>query len=75
MVNETSYKSSLSKKLQPKYIYIVVYTNCTCVIEPGMCVCMCAHKYSTICDPTDYSLPGSSGHEIFQTRILERVVI
>ena len=29
----------------------------------------------TLCDPMDYSLPGSSLHEIFQARILEWVAI
>ena len=31
--------------------------------------------YPTPCDPMDYSLPGSSVHEILQARILEWVVI
>ena len=30
---------------------------------------------SNICDPLDYSLPGSSVHGIFQARILEQVAI
>ena len=29
----------------------------------------------TLCDPMDYSLPGSSVHGIFQARILEWVVM
>ena len=29
----------------------------------------------TLCDPTDYSLPGSSVHGIFQARTLEWVAI
>ena len=29
----------------------------------------------TLCDPMDYSLPGSSVHRIFQARVLEWVVI
>ena len=29
----------------------------------------------TLCDPMDYSLPGSSVHGIFQARILEWVTI
>ena len=29
----------------------------------------------TLCDPTDYSLPGSSVHEILQARILEWVAV
>ena len=30
---------------------------------------------STLCDPMDYSLPGSSVHGIFQARVLEWVAI
>ena len=30
-----------------------------------------AQSYPTLCDPVDYSLPGSSIHGIFQARILE----
>ena len=29
------------------------------------------HSCQTLCDPLDYSLPGSSVHGIFQARILE----
>ena len=29
----------------------------------------------TLCDPMDYSLPGSSAHGIFQARTLERVAM
>ena len=29
----------------------------------------------TLCDPVDYSLPGSSVHGIFQARVLEWIVI
>ena len=29
----------------------------------------------TLCDPMDYSLPGSSVHGIFQARVQERVAI
>ena len=43
------------------------------------CVCVCAlsrfSRVPTICDPMDYSLPGSSAHGILQTRILEWVAI
>ena len=37
----------------------------------------CAHAQScpTLCGPTDCSPPGSSVHEIFQARRLERVAI
>ena len=40
--------------------------------------CMCAkllHSCPTLLDPIDCSLPGSSVHEILQSRILEWVAI
>ena len=40
-----------------------------------MCVCVCVQLCPTICDPLDYSPPGSSDYGIFQARILERVAI
>ena len=42
-----------------------------------MCVCVCAHAHvlscPTLCNPMDYSLPGSSVHGIMQARVLEQV--
>ena len=38
-------------------------------------VCLVAQSCLTLCDPLDYSPPGSSVHGIFQARILERVTI
>ena len=38
-------------------------------------VCMCAQLSPTLCDSMDCSPPGSSVHEVFQARILERVAI
>ena len=44
-----------------------------------LCVCVCARSVIqsclTLCDPIDYSPPGSSVHGIFQERILEWVAI
>ena len=37
--------------------------------------CICAQSCPTLCKPMDYSLPGSSVHEIFQAWILEWVAI
>ena len=37
--------------------------------------CVCAQSCPALCNPMDYSPPGSSVHGIFQTRILEQVVI
>jgi len=36
---------------------------------------VCPQSCLTLCDPLDYSLPGSSGHGIFQARILEWAAI
>ena len=47
--------------------------NALCV-----CVCVCmlvAQSCPTLCNPMDCSLPGSSVHEILETRILEWVAI
>ena len=40
-----------------------------------VCVCVCAQSCLILCGPMDYSLPGSSGHGIFQARLLEWVAI
>jgi len=37
--------------------------------------CSVAKSWLTLCDPTDYSLPGSSVCEVSQARILEWAVI
>ena len=41
------------------------------------CVCLCevTRLCPTLCDPVDYSTPGSSVHSILQARILEWVTI
>ena len=38
-------------------------------------MCVCAQSCLTLCNPIDYSPPGSSVHESFQLRILEWVAI
>ena len=38
-------------------------------------MCLVAQSCPTVCDPSDYSLPGSSVHRVFQARILEWVAI
>ena len=40
-----------------------------------MCCCLIAESCPTLCDPMDYSLPGSSVHGILQGRMLEWVAI
>jgi len=44
-------------------------------MHAGMGVCMFAHLCLTLCDPMDFSLPGSSVPGIVQARILEWVAI
>ena len=41
----------------------------------SVCVWVCALSCLTLCNPMDYSLPGSSVRGIFQARILEWVSI
>ena len=46
------------------------------MILEGLCMCMCGKSLqlcTTLCDPMDHSLPGSSVHRILQARILEWV--
>ena len=53
------------------------WLNIEISIEMSVCTeCVCsAQPCSTVCDPMDCSLPGSSVHPIFQARILEQVAI
>ena len=39
------------------------------------CACSVAQSCPALCNPMDWSPPGSSGHGIIQARILEWVVI
>ena len=39
------------------------------------CCCLVTKLHLTLCDPTDYSLPESSVHEISQARILECIAL
>ena len=48
-------------------VYNKVIHICVCVLVAQLC--------PTLCDPMDYSLPGSSVHGILQARILEWVAI
>ena len=56
------------------YVHVCV---CVCVCVCVWCTCTHMHAQSspTLCDPMDYSPPGSSVHGISQARILERVAI
>ena len=50
------------------YIYIYIYTY---VLE----LALVAQSCQILCDPTDYTSPGSSVHGILKERILEWVAI
>ena len=41
----------------------------------GGFVCVCTQSCPILCDPMDFSLPGSTVHGIFQARILEQAAI
>ena len=49
------------------YIKVLIVSLCVCVLVTQSCM--------TLCDSMDYSLPGSSVHEMFQARILEWIAI
>ena len=47
-------------------------TSLEVLLLPGLHI---TQSYPTLCDPIDYSLPGSSVHGILQARILEWAVV
>ena len=49
--------------------------NSVRVFKYPKCCCLVARSCPTLCNPMDYSPPGSSVHGISQTRILEWAVI
>ena len=80
------YRASLSVAAKNIINLILVLTIwwCPCVesslvlLEEGVCYDQCVsvpQSCLTLCDPKDYSLPGSSAHVIFQARVLEWVAI
>ena len=52
----------------------VCVSVCVCVCV-SVCMYLVIQSCLTLCNPMDYSLPGSSVHGIFQTRIPEWVAI
>ena len=56
------------------YVCICMYVS-MCIYISYMYVCSITQPCPTLCNPMDCSLAGSSVHEIFQARILERVAI
>ena len=49
------------------YINIHMCVSCKCKLVSQLCL--------TLCNPVDYSLPGSSVYGIIQARMLERIAI
>ena len=45
------------------------------VVMKERCVCVLTISAMSLCDPMDFSLPGSSVHEIILARVLEWVAI
>ena len=62
-----------------KKIIFCGYLSVECLIYSytfnNVHICSVAQSCSTLCDPMDYTPPGSSVHGIFQARILEWVAI
>ena len=81
-ISMEEYCSSMSiMNCAPEFSYLIGYQylllthntlqfHCVCV-----CVCVCvvlvAQLCPALCNPMDYSLPGSSVHEILQAKMLE----
>ena len=67
------------KNIKTKLLFQVTDTKLmeshTSSIHPRLFLSVHARSCSTLCDPMDCSLPGSSVHGIFQARILEWVAI
>ena len=64
--------SSLKSQILPWSEYHLSISPPT--LKKKMCE-LVIHSCQTLCDPMDYSLPGSSVHEILQARILEWTAI
>ena len=59
-----------------KYTYILCIHCNIYLLHTYMCVCaQSLQECLTLCDPKDYSPPGSSVRGLFQARILEWVAI
>ena len=57
------------------YMCIYIYIHTHVCIHIYACLCSVASVMSTLCYPTDYSLPGFSVHGISPARILDWVAI
>ena len=64
--------------LIPSSIFFIAFTVLfiiVCLFFSSCCCCLVTKLCLIICNPMDCSLPGSSGHEISQARILESVAV
>ena len=68
-----SYKKRLSVKKEENELYLNLYTTTVSVtqLKKGLVAQSCR----TVCNPMDYSPPGSSVRGILQTRILQWAAI
>ena len=64
---------NINKKSHPLWLRVecLIY-SCT---FNNVCICSGSQSCLTLCDPMDYTPPGSSVHGVFQARILEWVAI
>ena len=53
----------------------ILLSLCLLLVHKEEVISEVAQSCPTLCDPMDYSLPGSSVQEIFQVRVLEWVAI
>ena len=79
-----SHKSFNQPPLRPHFSTLQRLSRCIyfphvraqlCTRVCSVCVCVCSQSCLSLCNPMDYSLPGSSVHGIFQARVLEWVAI
>ena len=69
------------KKIMQLKEVIVWFTSTSNMFSVRVCVCVCvcmcvrAQLCLSLCDPLDYSLPGSSVRGIFPAKILECVAV
>ena len=57
------------------FLYTIFLLRCIMHYNTGVCVHAYLKSSPAFCDSTDFSLPGSSVHGIFQARILNWVAI
>ena len=56
-------------------MYVCVYFKASLLLSNCAVLCLVAQLCPTVCDPMDYSPPGSSALGVLQARILEWVAM